>query len=169
MAAPSPFRVPSRAVLVSPVLVPAVLMLALACSKNEQDVIEVTVDPVMVEVAPGDSVRLQATVKGTSDTRLSWEVTSGEGTVDGEGLYTAPPQEGKAQVRATSVVDSLAFSLRINVGKWLYDMPVSQSSATYLNGQTSDLGKYRTYTWMLELSDGKGNSSRAWDRFYVGL
>ncbi len=85
-------------------------MLAVACSSQEGAKVEVTTDPVAVEVAPGESVHLQATVTGTSDTRVSWEVTSGEGTVDDEGLYTAPSQEGQAQVRATSVVDPQAFA-----------------------------------------------------------
>jgi hypothetical protein len=161
MTAPNSFHVRPRAVIPSCVLVPAwLLLLALACSTPATPVIEVTADPAAVEVAPGGSVRLQATVTGTEDTRLSWEVTSGQGTVDEEGVYTAPAQEGQARVRATSVVDPAAFSY-VLVTVRTPPLPLSlqvlpgtrkigvQSSTLFTTQLTNGTGKEQ-FDWVLE-------------------
>lgn len=157
MAALCSSRVRSRAVILSSVLVPALLVLALACSKPEQVSIEVTVDPATVEVAPEASIQLQATVAGTSDTRLHWEVASGDGSVDDDGLYTAPAQEGKAQVRATSVADPLAFAhVLVTVKK-----PVLPLSLEVLPSSRK-IGVQGTTRFSTQLANGTGDEKFEW-------
>jgi hypothetical protein len=67
-----------------------------------QSVVVVTT-PSQVELAPGASARFAASVTGTADTSVKWTVAEvGGGTVDANGLYTAPAVEGVFHVRAAS-------------------------------------------------------------------
>ncbi len=66
--------------------------------------ITVTVTPSTAEVAAGDTLQLEARVEGSKDTRVRWGVIDpGGGTVDGDGLYTAPATPGLYTVMAESV------------------------------------------------------------------
>ncbi len=65
--------------------------------------VTVAVDPGTALVAPGGSTQFAATVTGTADTSVLWDVVeTGGGTVDSTGLYTAPGSAGTFHVRATS-------------------------------------------------------------------
>jgi hypothetical protein len=65
--------------------------------------VAVAVQPGSVRVEPGGSAEFAATVTGTADTTVLWDVVeSGGGTVNPSGLYTAPGSSGVFHVRATS-------------------------------------------------------------------
>ena len=66
--------------------------------------VTVTVTPSTAEVAAGDTLQFEARVEGSKDTRVRWGVIDpGGGTVDGDGLYTAPATPGLYTVMAESV------------------------------------------------------------------
>jgi hypothetical protein len=64
----------------------------------------VDVAPASVEVRPGGTVVFAATVTGTTDGTVTWEVEEGAagGTVSTAGIYTAPTTDGTFHVMATS-------------------------------------------------------------------
>lgn len=66
----------------------------------------VAVVPDAAAVALGQKQQFAAVVTGTDDGSVTWSVdeTAG-GTIDGDGLYTAPSQAGTFHLRATSVSD----------------------------------------------------------------
>ncbi len=65
--------------------------------------VTIAVDPGTARVAPGGSAQFAATVTGTADTSVLWDVVeTGGGAVDSTGLYTAPGSAGTFHVRATS-------------------------------------------------------------------
>lgn len=65
--------------------------------------VQVDVQPPAAQVAPGGTVSFSATVTGTADTVVVWDVVqAGGGTVTANGLYTAPGATGTFQVRARS-------------------------------------------------------------------
>ncbi len=72
--------------------------------------ISVSINPPTASVLTGDTLQFSATVSGTSDQRVSWQVVEGPscGSISSTGLYTAPstvPEGGKCHIRATSVAD----------------------------------------------------------------
>jgi hypothetical protein len=70
-----------------------------------QDV-AVEVVPAAPQVAPGEVIAFAATVTGTANTAVSWNVQEASGgTVDATGHYTAPPSAGVFHVTATSSAD----------------------------------------------------------------
>ena len=79
--------------------------------------VSVTVNPTNVTLAPGGNQQLAATVRGTTDPRVTWVVVNGGGTVSSTGLFIAGAASGTSTVRAISVVDPSAFAdARIEVG-----------------------------------------------------
>ena len=107
--------------------------------------ITVTATPLNVQIAvhPGTAtlpVRgaqlFEATVTGAPDTRVNWSVQEGAagGTVDANGLYTAPDQPGTYHVVATSRADpsrSAVATVTVHVR-----VAVSPAAATLTLGQT---------------------------------
>jgi hypothetical protein len=79
-----------------------------ACSETppppSEDII-VRVTPAERTLMTGEVAQFEATVTGTSDTRVRWEVTAGGGQVDATGRYTAPSSPGTHQVIAISLKD----------------------------------------------------------------
>ncbi len=71
--------------------------------------VSVTIAPAAVTLAPGGSQQFSATVNGTADPRVTWNVVSGDGTISTTGLFTAGQTAGSATVRATSVADPKVF------------------------------------------------------------
>lgn len=68
-----------------------------------QDV-SVAVDPQEATIAAEDTLGFTATVTGSAVTAVSWTVVeTGGGTIDAQGVYTAPASPGTFHVRATSV------------------------------------------------------------------
>jgi hypothetical protein len=68
--------------------------------------VNVAIAPEQVQVAAGAQVAFAATVTGTANTSVTWSVPEAAGgTVDANGLYTAPGSAGTFHVRATSNAD----------------------------------------------------------------
>lgn len=66
--------------------------------------IKVVITPNTTKVKPMDQIRFTANVEGTSNKEVHWSVTEpGAGTIDGNGLYTAPSKEGVYEIKAQSV------------------------------------------------------------------
>src|ERR1700745_338540 len=72
--------------------------------------ITVTVTPASATVSPGASMQFLATVTGTTNTAVTWQVTGAPGgsttagTINANGLYTAPNSiPSPATVRVTAV------------------------------------------------------------------
>jgi hypothetical protein len=71
--------------------------------------ITVGISPVSTSLYPSQSQRFVATVTGSTDTAVTWNVLSGGGTIDAGGLYTAPASMTsniQATVQATAQADS---------------------------------------------------------------
>ena len=79
------------------------------------DAIDITTrDPIVVTVTPsfafassGGTVQFSATVTGTPDDRVSWNVSGGN-TINGTGIFTAGSTPGIFTVTATSLADTSA-------------------------------------------------------------
>ena len=66
--------------------------------------IKVVITPNTTKVKPMDQIRFTENVEGTSNKEVRWSVTEpGAGTIDGNGLYTAPSKEGVYEIKAQSV------------------------------------------------------------------
>jgi hypothetical protein len=71
--------------------------------------VSVAVMPSNASLGPGQMQTFVATVSGAADTTVSWSVTeAGGGTVDANGIYTAPAATGTYHVVATSHADPSA-------------------------------------------------------------
>lgn len=70
--------------------------------------VSVTVAPQAPSVTAGQTVKFSASVKGSSNTAVTWSVQEGApgGSVTASGLYTAPTAAGTFHVVATSRADS---------------------------------------------------------------
>lgn len=81
-------------------------------------VVNVSVSPSEAVVEVGRTEQFFATVTGTAHTAVTWSVESGEGTIDADGLYTAPASIGvdtlAVVIRAVSDADARAFG-RVDV------------------------------------------------------
>lgn len=67
--------------------------------------LSVTVAPSSTAVVPGGTVALAATVHGSTDQRVTWELAGGGGSIDDAGVFTAGDAPGTYVVRGRSVVD----------------------------------------------------------------
>ncbi|HWV38901.1 MAG TPA: Ig-like domain-containing protein [Vulgatibacter sp.] len=69
--------------------------------------ISVTIEPAIVEVVTNGSVQFQARLRGTDNQAVTWKVQEGDtgGSIDSNGVYSAPPNPGSFNIVATSVVD----------------------------------------------------------------
>ncbi len=66
--------------------------------------VNVSITPNTTRVEPLGQVRFFASVDGASSQEVNWSLTEpGSGTIDKNGLYTAPSKEGVYEVRAQSV------------------------------------------------------------------
>jgi len=72
--------------------------------------ITVTVNPPSVTLAPGGTQQFAATVRGTTDPRVTWVLPNGGGTISATGFFTAGTTPGSYIVRAISVVDPDSFA-----------------------------------------------------------
>jgi hypothetical protein len=65
----------------------------------------VVVSPATVSLSPGETQQFAAAVSGVDDASVTWSVepSSGGGTIDASGLYTAPSAPGTYGIVATSV------------------------------------------------------------------
>ena len=86
----------------------ALVLIGAGCSDRGNSVqpaanITVSVAPTSVSVYTGAMQQFDATVSGTANTTVTWNASSG--SVNGNGLYTAPATPGTYYVTATSVAD----------------------------------------------------------------
>jgi len=65
--------------------------------------VEVSIDPAAVAITGGGTIRFTATVAGTADTAVVWSTDAG--TIDQDGIYTAPAAPGTFTVIARSRAD----------------------------------------------------------------
>jgi len=76
--------------------------------------VQVDVQPPTAQVAPGGTVAFSATVTGSADTAVLWDVVeAGGGTVSGAGLYSAPGVTGTFQVRARARANPASQALAV--------------------------------------------------------
>lgn len=78
--------------------------------------ISVSVSPSSVTLGPGGSQQFTASVSGTSNTAVTWSLSSSTGKISSTGLYTAPSsisQQQTVTVRATSVADTTKFATAV--------------------------------------------------------
>ncbi len=61
---------------------------------------EVVISPTRTSVGYGKTQQFTAEVPGKPDSKLKWEVIVGNGTIDSNGLYTAPPLPSPATPEA---------------------------------------------------------------------
>lgn len=102
--------------------------------------VTVTLNQSAVSVAEGSTTQFTATIKGSTDTAVTWAVDSKSGgnatvgTISSSGLYTAPAQTGSHTVTATSVAqNSSSAKAAVTV---VSGVAVSPSSSTLESGQT---------------------------------
>ena len=72
--------------------------------------VSVSVTPTSTSIGTDATVQLSSTVTGAVTTTVTWSLVSGSGSVDSNGLYTAPSSATTAVVRATSTVDTARYS-----------------------------------------------------------
>ena len=75
-----------------------------ACGDTGGGSVSVIVAPASVDVATGTEHTFQATVRGSADTRVTWDVSCGSAASQGTtAVFTAPAATGTCVLRATSV------------------------------------------------------------------
>lgn len=72
----------------------------------EERQISVAILPEMARVAPGEQIRMKATVSGSEDTSIIWSVKETDGgEIDQNGIYQAPEIRGTYEIVAASGAD----------------------------------------------------------------
>ncbi len=75
--------------------------------------VAVSISPTTATLYPTEPEQFTANVTNTSNRAVTWSVSSGPGTVNSSGYYTAPssiPSQETAKVRATSVADTSKYA-----------------------------------------------------------
>ena len=96
--------------------------------------ISIEVAPTMVSLGASTRQQFSATVTGSADTGVLWSVQEGApgGTVDGAGLYLAPPNAGVYHVVATSHADpTRSAAATVTVTGALANLPPRLSMASF--------------------------------------
>ena len=124
--------------------------------------VTVTVSPNSVELAPGDTQTFSASVEGSDDTSVTWG--SSGGTIDADGLFTAPAEAGDYTVTATSQIDPSAqasASVTVTAEPEEPEQPepntppvINSFSASPASGQVP---QEVTFSW--EVSDADGDET----------
>ncbi len=71
-------------------------------------VVTVAISPTTASITPGGKVQFSATVSGSTNPAVTWSTTLG--SIDSNGLFTAPNVASTCTVKATSVADATAFA-----------------------------------------------------------
>ena len=91
-----------------PAVVAVVLVICAGCSDGTTTrSVAVGISPATATVGPGGAQQFTASVTGSSSAAVIWSVQEGAagGSVDQQGLYTAPATPGTYHVLATSQAD----------------------------------------------------------------
>ncbi|MDR1364865.1 MAG: hypothetical protein LBJ32_04490 [Oscillospiraceae bacterium] len=68
------------------------------------ETVKIIIKPNTARVKPLDQIRFEASVEGFNDQRIRWEIVEkNTGSIDSNGLYTAPATEGVYEIKAHSV------------------------------------------------------------------
>jgi hypothetical protein len=84
--------------------------------------VELVITPNTINAKPLEQVRLEARINGLNDQRIRWEMAEkNSGSIDGNGLYTAPAIEGVYEIKAFSVkkpeINGSAYVVVSAIGK----------------------------------------------------
>lgn len=99
--------------------------------------VTVAVSPATGAVHSCETLSFSATVTGASDTTVSWSVQEGAagGSIDANGVYTAPNTAGTFHVVATSRADPTRNAIaQVNVTALVLSIAVSPSPAQVVTG-----------------------------------
>ena len=125
--------------------------------------INISISPTTATVAAGGTQQFQASVTGTSNTAVEWQVngvtggTAASGTISTSGLYTAPVTTGGLQVTVTAV-SSADSTKTANAAV----MVSAAAMGTVIIAPTSaTLGAHMTQQFTATVS-GENNSSMTW-------
>ncbi len=145
------------------ILLLALSTFMLACTHGS---IKVMVTPAMATVQTGTNEQFAATVTGTMNTAVTWQVNtiaggnSTVGTITAMGLYTAPtqvPSPAMVTVTAVSQANTVANGMATVTVTTAPSLNVSPSPATVAAGGTQQFlanGGAATVTWQVNGMDG---------------
>jgi Galactose oxidase, central domain/Kelch motif len=109
--------------------------------------VSVTLSPVAASVRPNGTQGFTATVKGSINKKVTWDIQEGAagGAISSTGLYTAPANTGFYHVTATSVADaarSATAAITVTISPGLFNLVgdlqharVYQTATRLLNGK----------------------------------
>jgi hypothetical protein len=125
----------------------------------------VTVSPSTATVSGGGTQQFTATVAGTNSPSqaVTWAVTSGVGTINSSGLYTAPAATGSAQsatITATSAQDGT------KAGTATVTVPVAAANNALTSGTGNVL--FSPYNWDIQASAAKTINAGAYFKTIFG-
>lgn len=119
------------------------------------DCVGITINPGAATVQEGGVVNFSATVTGSANTAVTWQASAG--TIDGQGVYTAPPGPGQAgtyTVTARSAADpSQTATAVVTVTPMARGISVSPATVTLDHGASQEFSATVT---------GLSNTSVSW-------
>jgi hypothetical protein len=114
-----------------------------SASSFQTAVVSIAVTPGIITVVPGTAVQFHAMVAGTSNTAVTWSLSSGTsdpGSISAAGLYTAPlsvSQSLQASVVATSMADpSRSAAANITVTPAVVAISIAPQTVSLTGGET---------------------------------
>jgi len=73
--------------------------------------VSISINPEMTRVSKGEQVRFKATVTGTENKDVRWSIKESDGgTIDNNGIYTAPQIQGTYEIEVVSLADEDVFA-----------------------------------------------------------
>lgn len=117
--------------------------------------VSVRIAPAEANIAAGGSQQFNATVKGTSNSAVTWSAT--EGTISNTGFFVAPKQTRQAPIviTATSVVNprslasaSVTFAVPLPLSIVSNSLPAAESGVSY-SASLQASGGVEPYAWSL--------------------
>ena len=133
----------------------------------------VATSPAKADIPPGGKFQFASQVSGTAFTEVTWSVVEADGgTIDANGLYTAPAIEGAYHVRADSKIASVkstgTSTVRVKKGAVAQvSVAVDPATATVPAGGTRSFAAVvtgttnQTVTWTMQEASGCGSVSSA--------
>ena len=111
-----------------------ILLLPLCCfATSHNNRIQISISPASVNLKTGARQQFTATVTGTNNTSISWQVSQGGGAISSTGSYTAPNSAGTAIVTATSQANpakSVSAKITVTSSTQPYSVSLNWSDST---------------------------------------